>query len=115
MKEEIEYKWLIRLLTCPYAKKVSAFDKLSGNLPSGCLSNFEKYVGVSAKNRDFRIFFRKLLIDGAIKFHTRKITRGGQADFFIVDFYKMKEVISKYEIWKKTMIIAERKDIYGYA
>lgn len=87
--------WIIKLISSPYKKKV-----FGGN--SGTKSDFERFVGISPRNKDFRLFLdslienkeliltesRKFGIGNKYSLNVKKIMNRIEKDEFTKTFYK---------------------------
>jgi len=85
MKSEKEIKWLVFLYSSSYCKDMLNF-KLSTE--SGCLTDFEKVIGVGRNNWEFRKWFKNLIKD-EVFIYTGKIYKGNRnnvvSDGYIVN------------------------------
>jgi len=61
MKKEVEWKWIVNLLSSDYVK--SSF----GNNKSGCKRDFEKIAGASENNKEFHFWLEFLIENGYLQ------------------------------------------------
>ena len=67
MKPEKEYLWIVKLLNSRFLRG-GIFKKQIG----GCKSDFEKELGLSLSNKEFRKFLNILIRDGCLEFFEKR-------------------------------------------
>lgn len=102
MKSEIEFKWLVNLLTSPYVKKII---KCQG----GCKKDFERVSGSSENNKEFHKWFEYLISIGAIEFYQDIKTRSKTVPTYVVNYKKLSKILFMNKMYPLVEKIAYKK------
>jgi len=112
MKPEKEFEWIVKLLNSRYLK--GGILKFNGG---GCKSDFEREVGASENNKEFRKWLEMLIEKGILEFfEKREVGSFGKAvDTYVVVYPKLEELLIANRLYTPTRKIFEKKSIFGLA
>jgi len=90
--------WIIKLLNCQYIKG-RVFRKPIG----GCKADFERVVGVSEKNKEFRNWLNTLVDEGILEVFEKRKSIGGFIDTFVIVYPKLEKKFMENELYNPTI------------
>jgi len=105
MKSEIEFKWIVNLLNCPFIKKT--FKTIGG-----CKKDFERVSGSGENNMEFRRWFDLLIEQGAIEEFGFCDSRGKRVMNYVIIYKKLEKILSKNEIYPSVIKVMDKKYVF---
>ena len=102
MKEEIEWKWLVNLLTEGTAHMNGFLRKVK----PACVKDFERLAGASENNKYFKEWFNTMAKKGVFEFYE---LRNKYVKTYIINVKLMNKELTEYDIYKKIRRIFQKK------
>lgn len=108
MKPEKEFKFMVTLLSSDFSKK----SLLGKHVKSGCKKDYERYVGIADKDKEFRSWLDDLICNGVLVKDGLKQTDGNtrrRVQCYSIDFKLMFKKLEKNSLYKPTMTAIQKK------
>lgn len=106
MKPEKEFEWIVKLFN-------SKFKRGAIRSIGGCKADFEREVGTSENNKEFRVWLDGLIKQGVLEF-LKKNKRGNfgkEVNTYVVNFNKLESLLEKNPLYNPAKRCFDRKKL----